>query len=163
MKCPYCGAVDHDKVLDSRPFRDNTAIKRRRECEQDRGGCGRRFTTFETIEELQLQVIKKNGAREPFDRNKLLGSLLVALKKRPVATSQIEEVVEEIERSLSNRLDKEVSSGHIGEMVMDHLRQLDQVGYVRFASVYRQFEDATQFRDIVNILRRQGGRRHVKD
>ncbi|MDR3707913.1 MAG: transcriptional regulator NrdR [Capsulimonadaceae bacterium] len=163
MKCPFCGTVDNDKVLDSRPVRDNTAIKRRRECEQERGGCGRRFTTFETIEELQLQVIKKNGVREPFDRNKLLGSLLVALKKRPVSTAKIEEVVEDVERALSNRLDKEVDSGLIGELVMDHLRALDQVAYVRFASVYRQFEDATQFRDIVNILRRQEGRRHIKE
>jgi transcriptional repressor NrdR len=101
MKCPFCGVLDRDKVLDSRPVRDNTAIKRRRECESDRGGCGRRFTTFENIEELQLYVIKKNGAREPFDRNKLLGSLLVALKKRPVSTTKIDEIVDDIERTCS--------------------------------------------------------------
>jgi transcriptional repressor NrdR len=163
MKCPFCGAVDHDKVLDSRPVRDNSAIKRRRECEQERGGCGRRFTTFENIEELQLHVIKKNGVREPFERNKLLGSLLVALKKRPVSTAMIEEVVDDIERTLSNQLDKEVSSVHIGELVMEHLRALDQVAYVRFASVYKQFEDATQFRDIVNMLRRQSGRANITE
>ena len=163
MKCPFCGAVDHDKVLDSRPIRDNTAIKRRRECESDRGGCGRRFTTFENIEELQLHVIKKNGAREPFDRNKLLASVLVALKKRPVSTDKIEEIVDEIERTLSNRIDKEVSSVLIGELVMEHLRALDQVAYVRFASVYKQFEDATQFRDIVNMLRRKVGRSSGKE
>jgi len=158
MKCPFCGTVDHDKVLDSRPVRDNSAIKRRRECESDRGGCGRRFTTFENIEELQLYVIKKNGAREPFDRSKVLGSLLVALKKRPVSTTKIDEIVDDIERTLSNRIDKEVPSVDIGELVMDHLRALDQVAYVRFASVYKQFEDATQFRDIVNMLRRKTGR-----
>lgn len=158
MKCPFCGTVDHDKVLDSRPVRDNSAIKRRRECESDRGGCGRRFTTFENIEELQLYVIKKNGAREPFDRSKVLGSVLVALKKRPVSTTKIDEVVDDIERTLSNRIDKEVPSVDIGELVMEHLRALDQVAYVRFASVYKQFEDATQFRDIVNMLRRKTGR-----
>lgn len=155
MKCPFCGALDHDKVLDSRPVRENTAIKRRRECEEERGGCGRRFTTFEHIEELQLQVIKKNGGREPFDRNKLLSSVAVAVKKRPVPTSRVEEAVDEIERILSNGPDKEVSSDKIGELVMDQLKTLDQVAYVRFASVYRQFEDATQFRDIVDMLRRQ--------
>lgn len=163
MKCPYCGAVDHDKVLDSRPIRDNTAIKRRRECELERGGCGRRFTTFENIEELQLHVIKKSGVREPFDRNKLLASLLVAVKKRPVSTSQIEEIVDDIERTLSNRADKEVQSGLIGELVMENLRALDQVAYVRFASVYKQFEDATQFRDIVNMLRRKSGKTTMKE
>jgi len=163
MKCPFCGAADRDKVLDSRPIRDNTAIKRRRECEQERGGCGRRFTTFEEIEELQLMVVKKDGVREPFDRNKLRASLLVAVKKRPVGIDEIELAVEEIERSLTNRLEKEVSSDTIGEQVMDHLKALDQIAYVRFASVYRQFEDATQFRDIVNMLRRQTGRHKIKD
>ena len=158
MKCPFCGQ-DDDAVLDSRPLRDGEAIKRRRECKH----CGRRFTTFETIEELQLTVVKKPDRdghlrREPFDRPKLLRSLRVAAQKRPISQEQLEDAADDIERTLSNRLDKEVPSSDIGEMVMERLRRLDQVAYVRFASVYRQFEDATQFRDIVNILRREGGR-----
>ena len=158
MKCPYCGH-DDDAVLDSRPLRDGEAIKRRRECKH----CGRRFTTFETIEEMQLLVVKKPDRegvprREAFDRNKLLRSLRVATQKRPVSEAQLEEAADDIERTLTNRLDKEVPSTDIGEMVMERLSKLDQVAYVRFASVYRQFEDATQFRDIVNLLKRQGGR-----
>ena len=158
MKCPYCGH-DDDAVLDSRPLRDGEAIKRRRECKH----CGRRFTTFENIEELQLTVVKKpdrdgQHRREPFDRPKLLRSLRVAAQKRPISQEQLESAADDIERTLSNRLDKEVPSADIGEMVMERLRRLDQVAYVRFASVYRQFENATQFRDIVNILRREGGR-----
>lgn len=163
MKCPFCGEVDKDKVLDSRPIRDNTAIKRRRECEVERGGCGRRFTTFEQIEELLLQVVKKDGTREAFDRAKLLGSLQIAAKKRPVSADQLENAAEEIERTLANRLDKEVATHEIGELVMEQLKALDQIAYVRFASVYRQFEDATQFRDIVNMLRRQTGRAKTKE
>jgi transcriptional repressor NrdR len=140
-------------------MREGEAIKRRRECKH----CNRRFTTFETIEELQLTVVKKpdgegHERRESFDRNKLLRSLRVAAHKRPVSEETLEAISEEIERTLTNRLDKEVRSSEIGEMVMEHLRRLDQVAYVRFASVYRQFEDATQFRDIVNLLRRQGSR-----
>jgi transcriptional repressor NrdR len=158
MKCPYCGH-DDDAVLDSRPLHDGEAIKRRRECKH----CGRRFTTFETIEEMQLTVVKKPDRegfprREPFDRSKLLRSLRVATQKRPVTSAQIEDAVDDIERTLTNRLDKEVPSTDIGEMVMERLSKLDQVAYVRFASVYRQFEDATQFRDIVNLLKRQSGR-----
>jgi len=163
MKCPFCGEIDRDKVLDSRPIRDNAAIKRRRECERERGGCGRRFTTFEEIEEMQLKVVKKDGTRQAFDRNKLLDSLQVAVKKRPVSVDQLDQAVDEIERSLMNGQDKEVLSREVGELVMDQLKQIDQVAYVRFASVYRQFEDATQFRDIVNILRRQNGRVKTKD
>lgn len=163
MKCPFCGEVDKDKVLDSRPIRDNTAIKRRRECEVERGGCGRRFTTFEQIEELLLQVVKKDGTREAFDRAKLLASLQIAAKKRPVSADQLENAAEEIERTLANRLDKEVPTNLIGELVMEQLKALDQIAYVRFASVYRQFEDATQFRDIVNMLRRQTGRTKTKE
>jgi transcriptional repressor NrdR len=155
MKCPYCGQ-DNDAVLDSRPLHDGEAIKRRRECKV----CGRRFTTFETIEELQLTVVKKADAegqsrREPFDRNKLLRSLRVACQKRNISEATLAAVVDDVERTLTNRLDKEVPSSEIGELVMEHLRQLDQIAYVRFASVYRQFEDATQFRDIVNVLRKQ--------
>ncbi len=158
MKCPYCGQ-DNDAVLDSRPLREGEAIKRRRECKV----CGRRFTTFENIEELQLNVVKKPdregfARREPFDRNKLLRSLRIACQKRHISEETLQDVTDHIERTLTNRLDKEVPSSDIGEMVMEHLRRLDHVAYVRFASVYRQFEDATQFRDIVNLLKKQGSR-----
>ena len=158
MKCPYCGH-DDDAVLDSRPMREGEAIKRRRECKR----CERRFTTFETIEEMQLMVVKKpdrdgHQRREPFDRNKLLRSLRVACQKRPISEETLQTITDDIERTLANRLDKEVPSAEIGEMVMENLSRLDQVAYVRFASVYRQFEDATQFRDIVNLLKKQGSR-----
>jgi transcriptional repressor NrdR len=149
MKCPYCGAQDKDHVLDSRPVRDGAAIKRRREC----GACEGRFTTFEEIEELRLMVVKNGGrSREPFERTKMRRAIETACKKRPVTEGQITTVVEEIERLLYSRQDKEVPSSEIGELVMDRLRSLDQVAYVRFASVYRQFEDAQQFRQIVDRL-----------
>jgi transcriptional repressor NrdR len=163
MKCPFCGIVDRDKVLDSRPMRENLAIKRRRECEEERGGCGKRFTTFETIEELEIQVVKKDGTREPFDRNKVLRSLQIALRKRPVSVVKIEAAVEEIERTIVNRQDKEVDSREIGELLMEHLKGMDEVAYVRFASVYWQFDDATQFRDIVTMLRRKSSRSKTKE
>jgi len=151
MKCPFCGAQDKDHVLDSRPIREGEAIKRRRECDSCRG----RFTTFEEIEELRLMVIKSSGAREPFDRGKLRRAVEVACKKRPVGTEQITTLVEDIERRLFSRQDKEVPTAEIGELVMDHLRVLDQVAYVRYASVYRQFEDADEFRQLVTRLIRQ--------
>jgi transcriptional repressor NrdR len=151
MKCPYCGAQDKDHVLDSRPVREGASIKRRRECESCKG----RFTTFEEIEELRLMVVKRRDrAREPFDRGKLRRAIEVACKKRPVSDAQITDMVDEIERLLYNRQDKEVESSEIGEMVVERLRTLDQVAYVRFASVYRQFEDAQEFRKIVDALRR---------
>lgn len=150
MRCPFCGAMD-DRVLDSRESQSGDSIRRRRECKS----CGRRFTTFEQIEEIQLYVIKRNGRREPFNRNKVLQGMKIACKGRPVSMEQLEQTAEDIERQLLNRLDREVSSQTIGEMVMDRLRTIDQVAYVRFASVYRQFEDATQFREIVNRLRRE--------
>ena len=154
MKCPYCGEVDKDHVLDSRPVRDNGAIKRRRECE----ACKGRFTTFEEIEELRLMVIKGAGReREAFDRAKILRAVEIACKKRPVSAEQMTGIVEDIERVLYSRQDKEVASSEIGEMVMDKLRALDSVAYVRFASVYRQFEDAQQFRQIVDRLRPKKG------
>ncbi|MEO7717383.1 MAG: transcriptional regulator NrdR [Capsulimonas sp.] len=159
MKCPYC-RFDDDAVLDSRPMQEGTAIKRRRECKH----CGRRFTTFETIEEMQLIVVKKPGPdgesrREPFDRAKLLRSIRVACQKRSISEETLQGIVDDIERTLTNRLEKEVSSTDVGELVMDHLHGLDQVAYVRFASVYQAFEDATQFRDIVNMLRKQRTRK----
>ena len=155
MKCPYCGAQDRDHVLDSRPVREGAAIKRRRECET----CHGRFTTFEEIEELRLMVVKNGGrAREPFRRDKLRRAIETSCKKRPVAEEQITALVEEIERLLYSRQDKEVASSEIGEMVMERLRGIDQVAYVRFASVYRQFEDAQQFRQLVDRLTPRRGR-----
>lgn len=153
MRCPYCGAND-DKVLDSRETPDGAAIKRRRECKK----CQRRFTTFEQIEEMELYVVKRDGRREPFRREKILRGLQLACTGRPISQETLEEIAADVERMLYNRLDREVPSAEIGDMVMERLRVLDQVAYVRFASVYRQFEDATQFREIVNMLRRRSNR-----
>ncbi|MCC6730699.1 MAG: transcriptional repressor NrdR [Chthonomonadales bacterium] len=150
MKCPFCGSRE-DKVLDSRETPDGDAIKRRRECKE----CGRRYTTFEQIEEMTVFVVKRNNRREPFDRKKLLKGMQLACTGRPVSSDALETIASDIERMLYNRLDREVASAEIGDMIMERLRSLDQVAYVRFASVYRQFEDATQFREIVNILRRK--------
>lgn len=155
MKCPYCGAQDKDHVLDSRPIREGESIKRRRECDSCRG----RFTTFEEIEELRLMVVKSGGTREAFDRSKLRRAIEVACKKRPVSEEQVSGVVEAIERQLYSQQDKEVATADIGEIVMERLRDLDQVAYVRFASVYRRFEDTEQFRQLVTRLnRRRTGR-----
>lgn len=149
MRCPYCGEQDKDHVLDSRPVREGAAIKRRRECEQCRG----RFTTFEEIEELRLMVIKgSERGREPYRREKMRRAIELACKKRPVSDAQIEATVDDIERRLYSRQEKEVPSSEIGEMVMDRLRSLDQVAYIRFASVYRQFEDVRQFRALVDKI-----------
>lgn len=147
MKCPYCGHND-DKVLDSRAVREGEGIRRRRECL----GCDRRFTTYEEIEEMRLMVVKKDLRREPFDRSKILKGMVTACEKRPVSAAQLDDAVEEIERALNNRGDREVNSTDIGEMVIDKLRQLDKVAYIRFASVYRQFEDVTQFKELVEVL-----------
>ncbi|CEK15485.1 transcriptional regulator NrdR [Chthonomonas calidirosea] len=155
MKCPFCGALNQDRVLETRAINEGATIKRRRECE----ACGRRFTTLEEIEEMQLFVIKNDKRREPFDRRKIVRGMQLACTGRKISTETLEEAAEDIERKLYNRLEKEVSSREIGEMVMEKLKALDQVAYVRFASVYRQFEDATQFREIVNMLRRQGNRK----
>ncbi len=147
MKCPYCGHND-DKVLDSRSVRDDQGIRRRRECL----ACARRFTTYEQIEEVRLVVAKKDERRVPFERSKILNGMLTACEKRPVSVAQLEAAVDEIERALYNRGDKEVRSAEIGEMVIEKLRRLDQVAYIRFASVYRQFEDVTQFTELVEVL-----------
>ena len=150
MRCPYCGSKE-DKVLDSREAPDGDSIKRRRECKL----CGRRFTTFEQIEEMVVYVVKQSGRREVFDRRKVLHGMEIACKGRPVSRERLEEISQDIERMLYNRQEREIRSGEIGEMVMERLRTLDQVAYVRFASVYRQFEDAAQFREIVNLLRKK--------
>jgi transcriptional repressor NrdR len=150
MRCPFCGTND-DKVLDSREAPEGDTIKRRRECKH----CGRRFTTFEQIEEMLVYVVKSDGRREPFNREKVLHGMQLACKGRPVSSESLAEVAEDIERRLYNRLEREIPSSEIGEMIMEELRKVDQVAFVRFASVYRQFEDATQFREIVNMLRKK--------
>jgi transcriptional repressor NrdR len=147
MKCPYCG-YSESKVVDSRPTEEETAIRRRRECEK----CAKRFTTYEKIEEVPLVIIKKDGSRELYQRGKLINGFLKACEKRPVSLKQIEEVVDEIEKELYNSMDKEIDSKKIGEMVMKRLKQLDDVAYVRFASVYRQFKDLNTFMDELNKL-----------
>ncbi len=140
MRCPYCNA-DDSKVIDSRPTEDGKAIRRRRECIQ----CGKRFTTYEKVEELMFMVVKRDGSRESFDRNKILNGIMRACQKRPVSVEQMEAIVDDVERGLNNMMEKEVSSSFIGEVVMDHLKDLDEVAYVRFASVYRQFTDLPTF------------------
>lgn len=140
MKCPYC-SFEESKVIDSRPTDDGEKIRRRRECLK----CSRRFTTYEIIEVLPIIVIKKDKSREAFDRNKLLNGLLKACEKRPISINQLEKAVCDIERELQNSLDREVSSKLIGELVMDALKSIDKVAYVRFASVYRQFDDVDNF------------------
>ncbi len=150
MRCPYCGTND-DKVLDSREAQDGSTIRRRRECK----GCGRRYTTFEQTEEMELYVVKRSGRREPYQREKVLQGMRIACKGRPISADTLEAAADDIERLLLNRLEREVPTEVIGEMVVERLRTIDQVAFVRFASVYRQFEDATQFKEIVNRLRRR--------
>jgi transcriptional repressor NrdR len=150
MKCPYCQFLE-DRVLDSRMIRDGEAIKRRRECL----GCGRRFTTYEQAEERHLMVVKKDGRREPFDRKKVLEGLQLACRKRPVSTERLEQIVDELERELYDRGETEVAAAQLGEMVVEALRTVDSVAYVRFASVYRDFQDLTQFQEILKSLKRE--------
>lgn len=140
MKCPYCDYPD-SKVIDSRPTEDGRAIRRRRECIS----CGKRFTTYEKVEEVLFMVVKRDGSRESFDRNKILNGIIKACEKRPVTREQMDEVVNNIERGLNNMMEKEISSSFIGEVVMEKLKDLDEVAYVRFASVYRQFKDVNTF------------------
>lgn len=140
MRCPYC-REDNDKVVDSRSSGDGTIIRRRRECLS----CGRRFTTYEKVVMFPLRVVKKDGRREEFDRNKIMGGLIRACEKRPVSTEKLEQVVSEIENEIYTHYDKEVTSRHIGQLVMRKLRNLDKIAYVRFASVYREFKDVTEF------------------
>ncbi len=147
MKCPSCGHFD-SKVIDSRPSADNSSIRRRRECLS----CQRRFTTYETIETVPIIVIKKDKSRESFDRNKIFNSIIRACDKRQITRSQMEAIVNEIESTLQNSLQSEVSSSVIGEMVMSRLKALDEVAYVRFASVYRQFKDINDFMDELKKL-----------
>lgn len=151
MKCPYC-QFQEDRVLDSRVVREGEAIKRRRECLQ----CGRRYTTFEQVEESRVRVVKKDGRREAFDRQKVLRGLELACRKRPVSVEALERVVDAVERELYDRGEREVQSSRIGEMVSDAVRELDPVAYVRFASVYRDFQDLSQFHELLEKLRSEG-------
>lgn len=149
MKCPYCG-FDDSKVIDSRPAEDR--IRRRRECCK----CGKRFTTFEAVEHAPIVVVKKDGARQEFDREKLFNSLLRACNKRPVAYETIEKAVDSIESTLLNELEREVPSNRIGELAMEKLRDIDDVAYVRFASVYRQFKDINTFMEELKSILKDG-------
>lgn len=147
MKCPFC-SFEESKVIDSRPTDEGQRIRRRRECLQ----CAKRFTTYEIIESLPIIVIKKDKSRETFDRNKLMTGLLRACEKRPVSINTLDNVIDEIEVIIQNSLDREVSSEKIGELVMEKLKKIDEVAYVRFASVYRQFKDINTFMNELNKL-----------
>lgn len=147
MRCPFCGNAD-TQVKDSRPTEDSAAIRRRRICPQ----CGQRFTTFERVQLRELTVLKRNGRRTPFDRDKLLRSVQVALRKRPVDPARIDQMVSGIVRRLESSGDEEINSETIGELVMDGLKQLDDVAYVRFASVYRNFREPKDFEDVLGEL-----------
>lgn len=147
MKCPFCG-YEESKVIDSRPTDEGERIRRRRECLK----CGKRFTTYEIIESVPILVIKKDKSREVFDRNKLLNGMMRACEKRPVAMDTLEKAVDDIEATLQNSLDREVTSMRIGELAMDKLKDIDEVAYVRFASVYRHFRDINAFMDELSVL-----------
>lgn len=147
MQCPFCGH-DDSKVVDSRPTDEGTSIRRRRECLK----CFKRFTTYETVERMPLMLVKRDGTRQPYDRQKLLGGLVKACEKRPVSLMQLEQIVDNVEQRVFSALESEVSSKTIGELVMEQLRSVDEVAYVRFASVYRQFKDINTFMDELNTL-----------
>ena len=147
MRCPYCGHLE-SKVVDSRPADEGASIRRRRECLS----CQKRFTTYEIMESLPLVVVKKDGSRQSFDRRKVLGGMIRACEKRPVPLAELEKIAGEIEQDLQNSMEREISTETIGERVMERLRSVDQVAYVRFASVYRQFKDIDTFMTELNKL-----------
>ena len=148
MRCPFCSHLE-SKVIDSRPAEEGASIRRRRECLE----CHKRFTTYETMECLPIMVVKKDGSRQSFDRNKVMAGLIRACEKRPVPYSVLENMVMEIEQVLQNKMEREISSSEIGELVMERLKPLDEVSYIRFASVYRQFKDVNSFmRELTKIL-----------
>ncbi|MGV3024652.1 transcriptional regulator NrdR [Clostridium thermobutyricum] len=147
MKCPFC-SYNESKVVDSRSTDDNTTIRRRREC----SNCGKRYTTYEKIEDIPMLVIKKDSTRENFNKEKIINGLIIACQKRPVSRKQIEEIAEEIEKRISNKMITEIQSQKIGEMVMEMLKKIDEISYVRFASVYRQFKDINTFMEEINSL-----------
>ncbi len=142
MRCPYCSFIE-SKVIDSRPTEENNSIRRRRECLK----CGKRFTTYEKLESIALVVIKKDESRQPFNRNKVLKGIITACEKRPISIVQMENIADDIESELAQNMEREVKSTRIGEMVMERLRSLDEVAYIRFASVYKQFDDINTFMD----------------
>lgn len=153
MKCPFCGSLEN-KVINSRLTTDETSIRRRRECL----GCTGRFTTYEYVEQTPILIVKRDGRRQAFDRQKLVNGLLRACEKRPVSMEAIEALVADVEKNLHNAMESEVSSLRIGEMILSRLRALDEVAYVRFASVYRQFRDVSEFSDeIQTLMRREPG------
>ncbi len=154
MRCPFCGHGE-DRVVDSREVREGSEVRRRRECL----GCGRRFTTYERVEALPAMVVKRDGRREPFDRGKLLAGLAKACEKRPVPRAELERIVEEVEGELVRREDREMSTETIGNLVIERLKALDQVAYVRFASVYRRFRDIDEFMRELEALRGEEGAR----
>ena len=148
MKCPFC-AYEESKVVDSISTEDHTAIRRRRECLK----CNKRYTTYEKIEDIPILVIKKDSTRENFNKEKIINGLITACQKRPVSRMQIEDIADDIEKNISNRMLTEVASEYIGEMIMDRLKDIDEVSYVRFASVYRQFKDINTFlEEIKNLM-----------
>ncbi|WP_294350848.1 transcriptional regulator NrdR [uncultured Clostridium sp.] len=148
MKCPFC-SYEESKVVDSRSTDDNNTIRRRRECL----GCGKRYTTYEKIEDIPILVVKKDSTRENFNKEKIVNGLIIACQKRPVSRKQIEDIADYIERKISNKMLTEVQSDLIGEMVMDKLKEVDEIAYVRFASVYRQFKDINTFlEEIKNLM-----------
>ena len=153
LRCPFCGFFD-TKVLDSRSAEDGNYIRRRRECSE----CLKRFTTYEKIEDVPMVVIKKDGSRQVFDSNKILNGLIKSCEKRPVPLKELERITTEIERELRNDMEREISSTQIGELVMDKLKSVDEVAYVRFASVYREFKDISTFiEEIESLLRKKQG------
>ncbi|MBP3313628.1 MAG: transcriptional repressor NrdR [Oscillospiraceae bacterium] len=147
MKCPFCG-FQESKVIDSRHSEDGSSIRRRRECLS----CQKRFTTYETVESLPIVVVKKDNSRQSFDRSKILNGMVRACEKRPVSMADMEKAVDEIVQTVQNSLDREVSTDRIGQLVMEQLKELDQVAYVRFASVYRQFKDLNTFMEELNKI-----------
>ena len=147
MKCPFCNNED-TKVIDSRSQDDNTTIRRRRYCEK----CGKRFTTYERIDTIPMTVIKSNGTRETFDKNKLISGIMKSCNKRPITANQIKEIADDVENAVMSSMDKEIESKSIGNMVMDRLKDIEEVAYVRFASVYRQFKDINTFMDELNKI-----------
>lgn len=159
MRCPFC-KVDDDKVVDSRASNDGFAIRRRRECLS----CGRRYTTYERIEESPLRVVKKDQGREPFERRKILLGMIKACEKRPISIAALEAITERVENRVLEEYESEVPVTYIGELVMEELKALDQVAYVRFASVYREFQDVSEFMDELKpmLTHRQGGARKGK-
>ncbi|MCD9186975.1 MAG: transcriptional regulator NrdR [Pyrinomonadaceae bacterium] len=157
MKCPFCGFLE-DKVVDSRESKEGDSIRRRRECLE----CGRRFTSYERIDEIPYMVVKKDGKRATFERNKILAGLLRACEKRPISAAQLEAIVDEVEKAVQDSPDRELSTNDIGKIIMKRLKALDKVSYVRFASVYLEFEDVSEFMTELKYLVRSRGEKNKK-